>query len=521
MPVKKIQASLTSRIGAIMAVPLLAGAILAGPAAAAPAKPQVKTAAAAQVKTGAISVTLDGKKLPLKSQPIQSKGYILVPMKDIFNSLGASVTWEPNTKTIIATSHNYLTMTLQVGASHAVVNGKNVKLDVPAALKNGVTYVPIRFVSESFGAIVKWDGASRAVRIQSAESQMEEARIRAEKERQANRLTTAEIVAKNDDSVVLIQTDFGQGSGVVVDSHAVLTNHHVMQEAKSGKVIMNDGRELTIRGVASYDEKNDLAIIVTEEDLDVPAVDFGKLDDMEKGDSVVAIGSPLGVQNTVTEGVISNFGYDNGSFYYQISNPIDHGSSGGGLFNQFGELIGLTTSGYEDTAANINFAVSSEDAMSLLWETDLESEQISFLKSSLPDTLEGASNEEIVKLLKKEFNGVPASDGMLELSDWKVSRDEAGWLQLTANVHTGFYDVYGSKMEKNLRLWAFNTYYDLHRLLPKEKIQLNLYYDKKVDFEPRGYAPGVVTALPDGKWQVRYSILDVQFKDEVLIKIPS
>ncbi|OXM17253.1 hypothetical protein CGZ75_11775 [Paenibacillus herberti] len=516
--------SFIRRMGTMLAIPLLAGALVAAPvasAAATTAKPYAKSTstASATVKNGAITVIMDGKKLALKSQPLQSKGKILVPMKDIFKALGASVTWEPTTRTIIATSGGYMTMTLQVGASQAAVNGKSVKLDAPATLRNGVTYVPIRFVAETLGALVKWDSAARTVRIQSAEAQQLEAMEKEERERLERRLSTAAIVALNDDSVVMIRTDYGQGSGVVVGDRYVLTNLHVMKEAKSGSILTNDGRTLDIVGVAAFDEKNDLALLLTKQDLELDSVEFGSLDDMQKGDPVVAIGSPLGVQNTVSEGVISNFGYDNGSIYYQVSAPIDHGSSGGGLFNQYGELIGLTTSGYEDTAANINFAIASEDAIELIRTADFDPAKVTFLKSSLPDTLEGVSPEEMTKLLQKEFGSVPGSDGELELSGWKVSRDASGWLQLTANANTDFYDYYGSKMQKDLRVWAANTALELKRMLPNDKIQVQLFYDKKVSFEPRGYDAGTVVALADGKWQVRFAILDVQFKEEMLIRV--
>ncbi|QGG55426.1 stalk domain-containing protein [Paenibacillus sp. B01] len=500
-----------------LAAPVLAVALLASGASPAAAQPAAVQAPAA--KAAAISVTLDGKKLSLQAQPIQSKGTILVPMKDLFKALGATVTWEPTTRTVIASSGGYLTLTLQIGASHAAVNGKSVKLDAPATVRSGVTYVPIRFVSEAFGAAVRWDAAARVVRIQSEEAQFEERLQREEKAREARRLTTAQIVAKNDDSVVLIQTDYGQGSGVVVGDRYVLTNLHVMQDAKSGFVKTNDGRSLPIVGVAAYDEKVDLAIVLTKDELDLDPVTFGSFDDMQKGDPVVAIGSPLGVQNTVSVGVVSNFGYDGGSIYYQISAPIDHGSSGGGLFNQYGELIGLTTSGYEDTAADLNFAVASEDAVELIRTAAIDPAKVGFLKPTLPETLVGAPEGEIASLLAKQFDSVSASDGELKLKGWTAKRDADGWLQLSADIDTDFYDYYGSKMQKNLQIWAANTAHELHRMLPKDKIRLNLFYSKKVGFEPRDYEAGAVSALPDGKWQVRYSILDVQFQDELLIRL--
>ncbi|MGU3473475.1 stalk domain-containing protein [Paenibacillus sp. D51F] len=511
----KLFGELLRPAAALLTAPVLAAALLALPAA--PAAAAAGQAVTAQAQP--IVIMLDGKKLAVRMSPVILKGSILVPMKDIFKALGSELSWDPKTRTLLASSGGYFSMSLKVGASHAVVNGKSVKLDSPAVILNGTTFVPIRFVSETMGAEVKWDAKSRIVRISSEEAQLEAAVAKAEKERASRRLTTAQIVAKNDDSVVLIQTDYGQGSGVVAGPRLILTNLHVMKDAKSGKIMTNDGRSIDIQGVAATDEKNDLALVLTKQDMDLVPIVFGSFDDVQKGDTVVAIGSPLGLQNTVSEGLISNIGYDDGSFYYQVSTPIDHGSSGGGLFNQYGELIGLTTSGYDDTTADLNFATSSEDAENLLRTAKFDAAKVGFLKPSLPDSMEGASLDEIAALMKKEFGSIQGSDGNLALTGWKAERDAAGWLVIQADVNPDFYDYYGSKMQKDLRMWGTNTSYELHSMLPKEKIQLVLMYGKQVDFEPRGYAAGEATAAADGKWSIRYAVLDVQFKEDMLIKL--
>ena len=474
----------------LLAAPLLAAVLWTGTGGQASAAAPLSRADAS---TQPIVVVLDGKKLAVRQSPVIIKGSIMVPMKDILTALGADISWEPKTRTLIASKGNYLTFSLQAGASSGVVNGKSLKLDAPAAVLGGVTFVPVRFVSETMGAEVKWDSAARAVRITSQQALIQAAERQAEIKRQSRRLTTAQIVSLNDDSVVMIETDYGQGSGVVVGDRLILTNLHVMSNGKSGKIVTNDGRTIPIQGVAAYDDKHDLALVLTKENLKLDSIEFGSMDDMEKGDSVVAIGSPLGVQNTVTEGVISNIVYENGTYYYQISAPIDHGSSGGGLFNQYGELIGLTSSGYDDTNAVINYAIPSENAKNLLSTAKFDPAKVEFLKPTLPDSLTGASEADIAKLMKDNFSSVSGSDGDLSLDGWKVERDSAGWLVIKANVNTSFYDYYGSKLQKDIRMWGENTAYELHRMLPKEQIQLSLIYDKTVDFEPRGYAAADVS----------------------------
>ena len=72
------------------------------------------------------------------------------------------------------------------------------------------------------------------------------------------------------------------------------------------------------------------------------------------GEKVYTIGSPLGLENTFSSGEISQLREDN---LIQINAPIDHGSSGGALINEYGEVIGITTAGIESSGANLNFAV--------------------------------------------------------------------------------------------------------------------------------------------------------------------
>lgn len=465
----------------------------------------------------AIGVTVDGVKVPLRHAPLVRKNSILVPMKEIFAALDAEVAFEPKTKTITATD-GYSDVTLRIGSSAATVDGKAVRLDVPAEALSGVTMVPVRFVAEALEARVKWDAAARIVRIASADAIAAAEADAAVKARESAKLTTRQIVERNDGSVVMIMTNTGQGSGVIIGDSYVLTNLHVMQDATSGVVITDDGTKVDIQGVAVHDENSDLALIKTKQGLNKSPAAIGSPQEVEKGDPVVAIGSPLGMQNTVSEGLISNIGFEDGVEYFQMSAPIDHGSSGGGLFNEYGELIGITTSGIDDSGADLNYAVSAANIRSLLGK-QIDESKIAFLESSLPASLKGASNEDIAKLMQKQFGSLQTTYGDLTFSDWTVTRDEKGWLVFNANLNADFYDYYAATVKEAFRMWVFNTASELSAMLPGETIQLGIYYDKKVGFEPRGYTEGEVAALPDGKWQVRYAAADAQVKDELLIRM--
>ena len=107
-----------------------------------------------------------------------------------------------------------------------------------------------------------------------------------------------------------------------------------------------------IKNVLGYSEKYDYMVFEIEGDsFDYIPVNT---DGIEIGDEVYAIGSPLGFENTISNGLISQKHRD---FLYQISVPIDHGSSGGALINKYGEAVGITTGGIDASNANLNFAI--------------------------------------------------------------------------------------------------------------------------------------------------------------------
>jgi S1-C subfamily serine protease len=476
------------------------------------------------VHSSVLSVYVDGKKLGLSPSPVVRKGTTIVPMRTIFKALKASVTWEPTTKTIIAVKDR-TTITLQLGSKNAVKNGKSVPLAVPPQQIKGATMVPLRFIAEALGADVRVDASARAIRITSYEEQMrkkeEQAAEEDELEQAAPTLTTEQVVEQNDDKVVMITTDVAQGSGVVIGENRILTNLHVIQDATKATVTLLDGSTFEVEGVVGYDEDADLAVIQTKKPLGVDPVTVGY--GIRKGDHVVAIGSPLGLQNTVSDGIVSNLQYDGGTQIYQISVPIDHGSSGGGLFDDYGDLVGITSSGVDATHADLNFAVSSMNIFQLMG--DIESQdpkaKIAFLPKTLPSTLVGASNDEIRELMDKQFADIQTSQGTTELKRFEVTRDAQGWLVITAVIDPAFYMQYGHMASDDLRFWAIDTGYKLHQMLPQDTIQLAVYYEQVFSFEPRGFAPGEVTAVGDGTWRVRFPVVQMQGKEKMIVQVRS
>jgi len=504
-------------------IALITAIVIALPAQAALAP---KTSAAVQQQAAAkqegTPVFVDDKKLSFSPSPVTKNGTTLVPMRPIFTALDADITWEQQTQTVFVRKL-YTNVTLKVGSAQAVVNGKNVKLAVPVETIAGATMVPLRFVSEALGGKADWDPATKSIRIYS-EEYLYEKELAAEEaaEKARKKLTGAEVVEANDDKIVMITTDRGQGSGIIVGDRWILTNYHVISGVSTGIAAFNDGRELNILGVAAADESADLAIVQTAEDIGELPVAIGDSSRMNKGDRVYAISSPLGIQNTVSEGLISNYTTEGGTRYFQINAPIDHGSSGGGLFNEYGELIGITASGIEKTIADLNFAITASHAQWLLMELESDpprADDIRFPPTALPSSLEGASLDDIRELMEDEYGSVQTSEGLATFTEWKVSRDAEGWLVISAVIDPAYYMLYGHQSADDLKFWTINLGGELQRMLPDDNIQFLIYYSQTFDAEPRGFEPGEVTSLGGGKWRLQYDVINLQIMDRLHLQM--
>ncbi|GMX65914.1 hypothetical protein Elgi_51850 [Paenibacillus elgii] len=109
-----------------------------------------------------IQVFIGGQMQAYAQEPVNWNGSTLVPLRAMFESLGAAVEWESTTQTVTATREGK-TIVLTIGSGIAYVNGVPVTLTAPAQLINGSTMVPVRFVSEALGGVVEWNEASKSV----------------------------------------------------------------------------------------------------------------------------------------------------------------------------------------------------------------------------------------------------------------------------------------------------------------------------------------------------------------------
>jgi len=122
--------------------------------------------ASANGESSEITVTIDGRPIYFDVAPRKIGGRVMVPLRAIFESLGAKVDWEESTRTITGTKDGTV-VKLRLDDTRATIDGKTVMLDVAATKINGRTLVPARFVAESFGAEVEWDESRKQVVIRT------------------------------------------------------------------------------------------------------------------------------------------------------------------------------------------------------------------------------------------------------------------------------------------------------------------------------------------------------------------
>jgi S1-C subfamily serine protease len=146
-----------------------------------------------------------------------------------------------------------------------------------------------------------------------------------------------------------------QGSAVVIGNGVAITNCHVVKGGS--RIMLKAGTETRRATVAVSDEKYDLCRLDVP-GLSAPPVEVGSVADVRTGQRVFAIGAPQGLNLTISDGIVSSLRDTEDGRLIQTTAPVSPGSSGGGLFNADGRLIGIVTFQYR--GQNLNFAVPAD-----------------------------------------------------------------------------------------------------------------------------------------------------------------
>lgn len=247
-----------------------------------------------------------------------------------------------------------------------------------------------------------------------------------------DRSSLAEIAAKVQPTVVVIQTQSGEGSGVIMSADGyIVTNNHVVSGARGDTVTVtfNSGKKVQAT-IVGTDPRTDLAVVKAQGASGLAYASWGNSDDIRVGDTVLAIGSPLGLQGSVTAGIVSalhrtiTVGDDQrlGSGAsttigdaIQTDAPINPGNSGGALVDTRGQLIGINsaiaTSGSSGNIG-VGFAISANKAKSVT-EQIINGGKVShpYLGVRMSDADSGGARVESIE------NGSPASKSDLKVGD--------------------------------------------------------------------------------------------------------
>lgn len=259
------------------------------------------------------------------------------------------------------------------------------------------------------------EDVTKDFQVVSAATTDETAKSDAAKEKPEPR-SLADVIATAEASVVRIETSGengrGVGSGFIVDDKGTLiTNCHVLSGATSAKAVFSNGTSCKIVGTTHVDKGRD--IVVAKIDLiDRPKIELSKALP-RKGDEVIALGTPHGLDFTATRGIVSairqssELPEERGDFkregvWIQIDAPLSPGNSGGPLIDRNGQVIAMSTLASQGTAQNLNFGISADDvanAMILAEKLPLQTLADSTAKIEYPNSRR-----------KNGPNGSPESD---------------------------------------------------------------------------------------------------------------
>jgi len=341
-----------------------------------------------------ITVTFDGHPLIMDVPPIVRDGRTLVPLRAIFNALGANTHWDAATGQISAyrsVQGESRAVVLYINnrtalrgySLHDILTGGRrelITLDTPPVLIGGRTMVPLRFIAESFDVTVNWHPEIRTVSIitrTSASPVTQLPPVVKPPVSQRQKMTSQEVTAQVMPAVVSIDTHRGQGSGFFVSADGlVLTNAHVVRGSRQIVVTTRTGERFSA-SIAKIANWHDLALLEVNAppNFRFPFLrENPAIGNIVQGEEVLAFGSPLGLTGTVTRGIISawrevdvTFGAwtNNNIHVLQHDAAIAPGNSGGPLVNLYGEWVGVNTLVVTDWAG-FGFAVPAERYYELL-----------------------------------------------------------------------------------------------------------------------------------------------------------
>lgn len=266
-------------------------------------------------------------------------------------------------------------------------------------------------------------------------------------------LTAQQVAAQCSPAVCLVETwsfngePRSQGSAFFLSSDGLaVTNYHVVENAQDIVLTLPDGRVFSSVAIVGYDAGNDLALLKVEAS-GLPHLILGDSGQVQQGQTIYTLGNPKGLTGTMSQGIVANSSRVlDGVEYIQISAPIDHGSSGGALLDQYGRVVGVTSAGLESTA-DLNLAIPSNAVGAMAF--DLSADLILFGDDPYPG-----------------FNVIPDFGVFSGLELLNVTSDPLGY-----HLEYDVWDFYDWNGLDSASRYAYTLYYYYQHLMNNGFVQ--------------------------------------------------
>lgn len=335
-----------------------------------------------QADNKTLSLLINNRYITSGAPPIIIDGSTYIPLRNLFENLEFTVVYYPEYKSAVAWyNRGTFKIAFTIDSSVVVISTTQIESISASAtissnpiMYNGSFYVPLRAFGELFNANVNYDKYTYTVSLNTTKETINDSVNRliepSDDVNTTKKVLSTKEIAKLMDRVGYVEsydkngTTYSSGSGFVISGGLFITNYHVVKDGYGitvkldGEVYNNNGwywmkNEITdLYGTylsTSYTPTGTINGKVPTKSLPY------NVDIPEVGETIYAIGSPFGLENTISVGIVSGIREDNGVTMIQHTADTDHGSSGGALLNEYGEVIGVTSSGVE--GSNLEFAI--------------------------------------------------------------------------------------------------------------------------------------------------------------------
>lgn len=457
-----------------------------------------------------LNIVIDGREVFYALPPYVENGWTMVPLRFFVEGNGGQVEWDGTARCATAVLNGrYVRVT--AGQRAAVANGREELLPLPAVIVQDRMFVPLRFLATALGGTVTWDAASSTASVQFPPGGPAAG---AEKLREVSAASRSVVTLKTYDKKGEL---LAFGSGFIIGAGGtVLTNYHVISGAYSAEVLMYDGRVLPVKGVLAYDSGRDVAVLKVE-GRNLPAAALGNSSELADGDEVAAVGSPEGVQNAVSLGVVSRARANVlGQDFIQFTAPIGPGSSGGALFDLKGRVVGITTLTRRE-GQNINYAIPVDEVKGLAAAGGGREIPLAVLAAEGEKKL---SLEELADILYKYYNRFVFGEGQVEFYDVWVKED-AG----SGRINVGLFldnRNYASWLKSELagarplevENWLLVIASRVRVEYPGKPVAGMVWFHGVFHGQPRGFPADALFPSRDGTWLVNFCVAEFYYSED-------